>query len=318
MERFFQRLKFLIEDTSDFIKECAPSEFHPFINTCVLDSLLAAFHTAYIVFPNIAELLHRNDFFREVISLLNQKMYIEARILCVSELNHEKSDLFGNVKDYFPLIDKLVWPKSSPNDCEIIRKLNCFGNVFILGDPSDPPLILIHRDVPSVPSIALPPHFDDVEKKRIFASFFLLIGKDKHMTMCFQSSESTWHLYDNDPKKPSFQPFDPDDFKNYMICLVGYVNITQLEEYKGIPETGEGAGLSNQHVCPSQHFYQQQSVADVEMEDLSYSVSIPETGEGVGPRLFNQSRQDVYPNFSNQSQLVEDVEMLSCSSSDSD
>ncbi|KAK3505659.1 hypothetical protein QTP70_020823 [Hemibagrus guttatus] len=187
------------------------------------------------------------------------------------------------------------------------RKLNRFGNVIILGDPSDPPLILIYRDVPNDPSIELPLRFDDGENKRIFASIFLLIGKDKHMTMCFQSSENTWHLYDNDPKKPSFQPFDPDNFKNYMICLVGYVNITQLEEYKGISETGEGVGLSNE----PQHFYPQKSVADVEMEDISCSVPIPETGEGVGSRPFYQSYPDVY-------QPGEDVEMLSCSSSDSD
>lgn len=67
---------------------------------------------------------------------------------------------------------------------------------------------------------------------RNFACIFLLMGKDNHMTMCFQSSENEWHLYDNNPNGPSFQPFDPDHFICYMTCLGVYVNITQLEEYK--------------------------------------------------------------------------------------
>ncbi|XP_060739269.1 uncharacterized protein LOC132854709 [Tachysurus vachellii] len=304
MQRFFQRIKLLIKE--HYAIKAGSDRYS---NTCVLDTVLTAVHIAYICCPNIADLLNRNDFFRELISLLNNKKYNEARTFCVTELNHGKVDLFGNVEEYFPLFEKLVWPESSPNDCKIIRKLKKFGRVFVLGNPSDPPLILVPVKVPNVPCVKLPHHVNDEEKKRDFACIFLLIGKDKHMTMCFQSSENEWHLYDNDPNKPSFHLFDSDHFKYYMICLAVYVNITQLEEYKvGIAETGEGVGLSNEHGGDP----------DIEMEDLSCPVSISETGDSLGVRPFKQSCPDVRPNSSIQEQQVEDVEMPSCSSSDSD
>ncbi|MCJ8749949.1 hypothetical protein PDJAM_G00193420 [Pangasius djambal] len=203
------------------------------------------------------------------------------------------------------------------------------GDVMVLGNPSDPTLILVHREVHNVlyqdcKSTELPLHVDD-EKKRIFALQFLLLGKEEHMTTCFQSFENMWHLYDNDPKKPSFQPFDLESLKNYVICLAGYVNISQVKEYKlGIAETGEGAGakpyyshLEKEQEDPSKYFYQQQSVADVEMEDLdcTSSYSVAETGEGLGPQPFGQNWPEVSPKLK---QSVEDTEMLSCSSSDSD
>ncbi|XP_027032455.1 uncharacterized protein LOC113662035 [Tachysurus fulvidraco] len=381
MEIFFERIKLLIKDNSA-IKEGSDR----YSNTCVLDTVLTTFHIAYKCCPNVADLLKRNDFFRHLISLLDNKKYDEARTFCVTELNHGKVDLFGNVEEYFPLFEKLVWPESSPKDCEIIRELKKVGSVFVLGDPSDPPLILVPVAVPNVPIIEPPPNVNDEEKKRNFACIFLLMGKDKHMTMCFQSSEITWHLYDNDPNEPSFRPFNRDHLKYYMTCLAVYVNITQLEEYKGIAETGagaipfdigtrsslgdpepytysvaipktgqgmgprpyysnppnisqisdyldkprveilsnssgiaetgEGVGLSNEHGGdPPQHSYPQQSVADIEMEDLSCSIS--ETGDRL-VRPFEQSCPDVRPDFSNHQQQVEDVEMPSCSSSDSD
>ncbi|XP_047674938.1 uncharacterized protein LOC113654818 isoform X1 [Tachysurus fulvidraco] len=314
-----KKLKLLIKDKSA-IKACSPSGSDRYSNTCVLDTVLTTFHIAYICCPNVADLLNRNDFFREVISLLNNKKYDEARKVCVTELNHGKVDLFGNVEEYFPLFAKLVWPERSPNDCKLIRELKKFGRVFVLGDPSDPPLILVPVKVPNVPCDKLPPNVNDEEKKRNFACIFLLMGKDKHMTMCFQSSENEWHLYDNDPNMPSFQPFDPDHFINYMICLAVYVNITQLEEYKvGIAETGEGVGLSNEHGGdPSKHFYPQQSVADIEMEDLSCPVFISDAGGRLGVRPFKQSCPDFWPNFSIQEQQEKDIEMLSFSSSDFD
>lgn len=67
---------------------------------------------------------------------------------------------------------------------------------------------------------------------RIFELQFLLLGKKEHMTMCFRSSKNEWLLYDNDPSKPSFQPFSLKRITEYEICLAGYVNITQAQEYK--------------------------------------------------------------------------------------
>lgn len=50
--------------------------------------------------------------------------------------------------------------------------------------------------------------------------------------MCFKSSKNGWHVYDNDPQKPAFDVFDVDDLKNYLICLTGYVHITEAKDYK--------------------------------------------------------------------------------------
>ncbi|KAF4092091.1 hypothetical protein AMELA_G00016990 [Ameiurus melas] len=110
------------------------------------------------------------------------------------------------------------------------------GDVMVLGDPSDPTLILVHRDVHNVlyqdcKSTELPLIVHD-EKKRTFMCQFLLLGKEEHMTTCFNSFDDMWHLYDNDPGKPSFQPFNLESLKGYAICLAGYVNITQEQECK--------------------------------------------------------------------------------------
>lgn len=67
---------------------------------------------------------------------------------------------------------------------------------------------------------------------RIFELQFLLLGKEEHMMMCFQYSKNEWYLYDNDPTKPSFQPFEWESHVNYVKCLAGYVNITQANEDK--------------------------------------------------------------------------------------
>ncbi|KAB5517142.1 hypothetical protein PHYPO_G00186000 [Pangasianodon hypophthalmus] len=186
-------LRSLIEDPFPYIKD--PSALGQFTNTCVLDSLLAALHTAYIKFPNIKEILNRNDFFTEVMSLLKEKRYIKTRIVCVQELNLGKVDLYGNVKDYFPLIAKLKYAEITfkqklPNDAiykEIPSMFKQCGDVMVLGDPSDPTLILVHREVHNVlyqdcKSTELPLHVDD-EKNRTFALQFLLLGKEEHMTI---------------------------------------------------------------------------------------------------------------------------------------
>lgn len=67
---------------------------------------------------------------------------------------------------------------------------------------------------------------------RTFVLQFVLLGKNDHMTMCFQSSDNKWHLYDNDKTKPPFQSFDLESMKDYEDRLGGYVNITQVQEHK--------------------------------------------------------------------------------------
>ncbi|KAM9495809.1 uncharacterized protein Hap1MRO34_020869 isoform 2-T2 [Clarias gariepinus] len=327
-------LQMLIEDPFPYIKAGGPSDLCQLTNTCVLDSLLAAFHTSCMKYPNIDSLLHSNDFFAKVRSLLNKKIYIKTRNLCVEELNLGKLDLYGNVKDYFPLISKLAcaeitYRKNAPKDLAIYKEIpsipKIYDKVFVMGDPSDPTLILVHCENYINSKNTEWPLCVNV-KERIFALQFLLIGKEQHMTMCFQSFENTWHLYDDDPKKPSFQPFNFKSLKDYIICLAGYVNITQLQEYKSIAETSEGSekqllypGLSKEKVDPYNNFYLQQSVAEVEIEDLcSYSVSVPGTRERLGPQAFYPNCPEALAIFSNPTQPVEDIEMLSCSSSDSE
>lgn len=88
---------------------------------------------------------------------------------------------------------------------------------------------------------------------RMFTLQFLMIGKEKHMTMCFQSDRDDWHLYDNDQKQPSFQPFDLQSLKDYIICLVGYVNETQEQECK----LGKSLALFSDWLCDIFEFFHQ-------------------------------------------------------------
>ncbi|KAM9495813.1 uncharacterized protein Hap1MRO34_020909 [Clarias gariepinus] len=309
-----KRLLMLIEDP--YIKAAGP-----FTNTCVLDSLLAALHTTYILYPNIEDLMDKNDFFRTVMSLLKDKKYIETRDLCVKGTNLGKVNLKGNIRDYFPLFAKLpceeipykqTLPKDNAIYKEIPSKLKDCGDVIVLGNPFDPTLILVHREVHNdlyqdCKNRGLPPFVDD--EKRCFALQFLLLGKNEHMTMCFQSSEDKWHLYDNDPTQPSFQPFDLKSLKEYGIYLAGYVNKAQGQQYKhSIPETGEVAGAMPFN--SGAHSSNLDPVENMEWE-CSCPLSIPETRDGLGTK-------PILPIVSNQEHQVEDTEMPTCSSSDSD
>ncbi|KAF7694261.1 uncharacterized protein LOC124401213 [Silurus meridionalis] len=280
-----RRLQLLIENPFPYIKSGGPAELCQFTNTCVVDSLLAALHTTSIISSDLKDLFNKNTFFKQVMSLLNNKFYIKARKVFVEELNPGKCNLYGNVSDYFPLLHKLVYSdqKHLPNNSSIyntiLRPLKNRIEVIVLGETSDPALFLVHA-VQGILNTELPRDVMD-EKNRIFLLQFLLIGKDEHMTMCFHSSETTWCLYDNDPTKPSFHPFLLESLQNFIICLAGY--ITQVKEYKPcITESGEDVGTrpfyldtsSSSCMGPGQH------VEDWEMEDLcSCSLAVPESGE---------------------------------------
>ncbi|XP_060769920.1 uncharacterized protein LOC132881464 isoform X1 [Neoarius graeffei] len=326
MER--QRLlKLLIDDPFPYIKWTSDS--YPFINTCVLDSLLAALQTTYMKYTNIENLLNCNDFFRKIMILLKEKKYNDARHLCVKELSPGKVDLYGHVKEYFPLFAKLAcaeitYNQNPPNDGANYKEIPSIfmkcGDVKVLGNQSDPNLILVHGEAHNVLYCTEPPLQVDDEKKRIFELQFLLLGKEEHMTMCFQYSKNEWYLYDNDPTKPSFQPFEWESHVNYVKCLAGYVNITQANEDKlGIPETGETAGARLfSSDTSSIHSDSGRSVEDMEVDDQP-AVAILETRQGLpSPKPFYENQPEISPIFSNQEQLIIDIEMPSCSSSDSD
>ncbi|XP_017352030.1 uncharacterized protein LOC108281013 [Ictalurus punctatus] len=281
-----------------YIKEAGSSGPYQFKRTCVLDSLLAALHTTYLKYPNVKALLDSDELFRELMAFLSFGRYVEAKIRCVQKLKHvqvddtrKEMDFYGSVYDHFVLLDKLVCeftdkPRSL-KDSHIYKEMlsisfdtsGCEPNVFLsfrkaLEDPEDLTLILGNCSAPPLL------HFKD-EKKRTFVLQFVLLGKNDHMTMCFQSSDNKWHLYDNDKTKPPFQSFDLESMKDYEDRLGGYVNITQVQEHKlSVPETGEAAGtkcfcsgVSSSHLDPVE-----------DMEVLPYSVA--ETGEGLGTKLF--------------------------------
>ncbi|XP_060762998.1 uncharacterized protein LOC132872278 [Neoarius graeffei] len=266
--------------------------------TCVLDSLLAAFHITFLMFSNVEELFNSDEIFKNIMTLLNGKKYVEAKVVCAWQLKHVKFDhkgkidFYGTIQDHFPLYHRLVraemtcdqkFSNDSPIYDEILSIFNTFGYIKALGHPADPTLLLGFCLTNEPPL-----HVKD-KKKRTFKLQFLLLGKEGHMTMCFRLHENQWIFYDNDKSKPSFQLFPFNLIKDYIICLAGYVNITQAQEYKlGIPETGEGTGASPFY-SDSRSFplNSGQFVEDVEMEDLSsYPIAVPETGEGLGPKPF--------------------------------
>lgn len=85
---------------------------YQFINTCVPDTLLASFHILYIKHLNIRALLTSNDFFKVLMDTLNAEKYVYARALWIRQLeDFNKRDRFSNIKNHFPVIDKLVCVK---------------------------------------------------------------------------------------------------------------------------------------------------------------------------------------------------------------
>ncbi|XP_053087611.1 uncharacterized protein LOC117596517 isoform X2 [Pangasianodon hypophthalmus] len=138
-----------------YMKEA--SGLYQFFNTCVPDTLLASFHILYIKYLHISALLQSNDFFRVLMDTLNEEKYNYARALWIRRLkDFNKLDRFSNIKDHFPIIDKLVcaevdYHQETPNGHPIyektLSKFRPFGDLRALGDISDPSLILVHRDV---------------------------------------------------------------------------------------------------------------------------------------------------------------------------
>ncbi|KAL7888886.1 hypothetical protein AOLI_G00038600 [Acnodon oligacanthus] len=124
-----------------------------------------------------------------------------------------------------------------------VSKFQALGDVKALGHADDPPLILVNRDVRL--NLPKPPLSVEDDNQRIFELQFLLLCDGAHTVACFNLSKNVWILYDDDPvfASTSFRLFKfEQELDSYVICLAGYVNITQAEEHKpGIPETGTGA-----------------------------------------------------------------------------
>lgn len=83
--------------------------------TCVLDSLLAAFHITFLMFSNVEELFNSDEIFKNIMTLLNGKKYVEAKVSCAWQLKHVKFDhkgkeidFYGTIQDHFPLYDRFV------------------------------------------------------------------------------------------------------------------------------------------------------------------------------------------------------------------
>ncbi|KAI5615400.1 hypothetical protein C0J50_10769 [Silurus asotus] len=270
--------------------------------SCVLDSLLAAFHITFNIFPNVKRLFNTDELIQKLMALLNAKKDAEAKVICAWLLKHvrfdhtrKEIDYFGSLDDYYILYYKLVCPenkqaKKIPNNSpvyeDILSNLKEFDNIKVLGHLEDPTIILGYYF--NADGNWIKQELCD-KKNRIFRLQFVLLGKENHMTMCYRVSNNDWILYDNDSAKPTFQSLSFDQIKDCVICLAGYVNISQAQEYKlSISETGDVPGAKPFNSCASGSFLDfEHSVEDVEMEDLSsYSVALPETRGRLGSQPF--------------------------------
>ncbi|XP_072551738.1 uncharacterized protein [Salminus brasiliensis] len=228
---------------------------YQFTNTCVLDSILAAFHVCYIKFQNVRSLLESNVSLKIILAYLNAADYNNAKALWLRQLGrvpqNNEIDIFGTVKDHFPMFAKLVcaqveYHQETPDDSPVyettVSKFRVLGDVKALGCADNPTMILV---VPKTfdTKVQKPPLCVEDGNKKIFQLQFLLLGEGTHMVMSFQFTKKIWILYDNNPAFRSFRPFNLEqDLHRYMICWAGYINTTQADERKiGIPETGGGA-----------------------------------------------------------------------------
>ncbi|KAL6485701.1 hypothetical protein MHYP_G00050930 [Metynnis hypsauchen] len=236
-----------------YIKSGGHFSSYQFTNTCVLDSILAAFHICYIKYPNVKSLLESNASLGVIMNYLNSEKFDDAKALWLRQLRrlpkNKTLDCRCHVQDHFPMFSKLVCaevdyrqetPDGNPIYETTLSKFRALGDVKALGHADDPALILVHRVAPDLPK---PPPCVKDDHQRIFELQFLLLGEGPHMLMCFNFSKNIWILYDDDPARRSFRHFKfEEELDHYMICLAGYVNTTQAEEHKhGIPETGTGA-----------------------------------------------------------------------------
>lgn len=123
-------LQMLMSTEADtYMKENIPFCSYQFKSSCVLDSLLAAFHIMFIKFPNVKVLFNSDKLFQNIMGFLNGKKYAEAKLVCAWQLKHVKFDhtckemyLFGNIQQHFPLFDKLVCTENS-NDSPILDEI---------------------------------------------------------------------------------------------------------------------------------------------------------------------------------------------------
>ncbi|XP_060740225.1 uncharacterized protein LOC132855355 [Tachysurus vachellii] len=130
-----------------------------YINTCVPDTILASFHILFIKYLHITALLRSDPFFRVLLKTLNSERYNDARALWIRGLcgdNSNNLNCFSNIKDHFPIIDKLVCakvdyhqetPENHPIYEKTLSKFRSFGDLRAFGDISEPSFLMVHRDV---------------------------------------------------------------------------------------------------------------------------------------------------------------------------
>ncbi|XP_064196314.1 uncharacterized protein LOC135257481 isoform X2 [Anguilla rostrata] len=220
-----------------------------FMNTCVLDSLLAGCHIAANVYPNIKQLFEQDFTVNAVMTLLDRKKYEEAKALWLINVDlrngHIKHfaesdyiDIRGYVKDHLPNFLDLTSAKyhfeddrRSPNPEDrvystTLSKFEEFGDVRALGPKSNPQLILVDVDgrTDGFPALIIT---DDYGRE--FKLQFLLLGKtteySNHMVLC-TSLAGGWWLYD-DVVTPLFREVQMKDLQNqgHEVHLAAYVHV---------------------------------------------------------------------------------------------
>lgn len=116
---FFFRISLALWlEKKKYIKDRDSSGLNQFKRTCVLDSLLAAIHTTYIICGTVKALLDSDEFFSNLLPLINDEKYTEARLRSLCKLGMDKRikvekgnviDLYSCLYDYLPLFDTIVY-----------------------------------------------------------------------------------------------------------------------------------------------------------------------------------------------------------------
>ncbi|KAJ8397689.1 hypothetical protein AAFF_G00436880 [Aldrovandia affinis] len=231
-------------------------QFHTntFMNTCVLDSLLAAIHIAAKQHPKINHLFMWDPIISAVQVFMDCGRYNEAKALWLINLDEKNEgekqfmqsdhiDIRGYPREHLPNFLDLTCAKFNydeerrsphPEDhiySMTISKFEHLGEVRALGKRINPELILVDVDgrIKGFPDLSIT---DDYERE--FKLQFLLLGMmtetSNHMVMCTRL-DGGWQLYDN-MKNPLFRHVNIDDIcaQDYVVHLVAYVNVSPENE----------------------------------------------------------------------------------------
>ncbi|KAJ8266364.1 hypothetical protein GJAV_G00129570 [Gymnothorax javanicus] len=227
---------------------------HTFINTCVLDALLAGIHITAGVHLHIRELFMKDKTINAVMALMDSGNYTEAKALWLINLDlHEGNkkyfsggsiiDIRGHVKDHltnFSDLTKMEYyfddERGSPNledsvYSKTVRQFWELGDVRALGFMRNPQFILVDFDgrFNEVPPLVITDVYE-----REYKLHFLLLGiirpSDNHMVLCI-TLNGKWWLYDSmNPQLFSFFPLEDIKTEGYAVYLAAYVSAPTKEK----------------------------------------------------------------------------------------